>query len=147
MKEEVTILVADRNRHIREFLRRELTDQGYYVRLAKSGREILKWIYSHEPFHLLILDPYLPDIKEVAILEELNDRISALPVILHAFHLDHSSHLNTLKQWVFVEKTGNSIERLKEVISEMSIRFSAYNHTERSYKCGDSDPGNGVGSL
>ena len=119
MKEEVTILVADRNRHIREFLRRELTDQGYHVRLAKSGREVLKWIYSHEPFHLLILDPDLPDAKEVAILEELNDRIPALPVILHAYHFDSSSHLKALKQWVFVEKVGDSIERLKEVISEM----------------------------
>lgn len=119
MKEEVTILVADRNRHIREFLRRELTEQGYHVRLAKSGREILKWIYSHEPFHLLILDPDLPDAKEVAILEELNDRIPALPVILHAFPSDCSSPLIALNQAVFVEKVGNSIERLKEVISEM----------------------------
>ncbi len=119
MKEEVTILVADRNRHIREFLRRELTEQGYRVRLAKNGREILKWIYSHEPFHLLILDPDLPDAKEVAVLEELNDRIPALPVILHAFHSDYNNHLKALEQWVFVEKVGNSIERLKEVISEM----------------------------
>ncbi len=119
MKKEVTILVADRNRHIREFLRRELTEQGYHVRLAKSGREILKWIYSHEPVHLLILDPDLPDAKEVAVFQELNDRIPALPVILHAFHSDYSSHLKALKQWVFVEKVGNSIERLKEVISEM----------------------------
>lgn len=42
--------------------------EGYRVRLAKNGREILEWAYHHESIDLAILDLDLPDASVMAIL-------------------------------------------------------------------------------
>lgn len=44
-----TILIADRNSNVREFLKREMMTEGYRVRLAKDSREVLKWAFSQAP--------------------------------------------------------------------------------------------------
>ncbi|MFH1242426.1 MAG: response regulator [Pseudomonadota bacterium] len=119
MKEESTILIADKNPHIREFLRRELTGEGYRVRVARNCKEVLKWAYGPEPIHLLILDLDLPDEKDVPLLKELDDRVPAIPVVLHTFASDYATHCELPNRVAYVEKVGNSIERLKEVISEV----------------------------
>ena len=70
MKKEYKILIADRNSHVREFLKREMLAEGYIVQLAENGREVLKWTYSREPIDLLILDPDLPDAEESLLLKK-----------------------------------------------------------------------------
>jgi DNA-binding NtrC family response regulator len=54
-----------------------MTTEGYRVRLAKNGREVLRWIYHYEPLDLVVLDPDLPDANDAPLLEKLNDRIPA----------------------------------------------------------------------
>ena len=117
-----TILIADRNRNVREFLRREMMAEGYRVRLAKDSREVLKWVFSQAPLDLLIVDLDLPDAGEVEIFEQINDRIPQLPVVLHSFQTDHANYPEGLIAAVFVEKQGNSIEHLKKVVSKMLNR-------------------------
>ena len=117
-----TILIADRNPNVREFLKREMITQGYRVRLAKDSREVLKWVFSQAPLDLLILDLDLPDVDEVEIFEQINDRIPQLPVVLHSFQRDPASYTEPLINAVFVEKQGNSVEHLKEVVSKMLNR-------------------------
>lgn len=56
MDKSPTILVADRNANIRAFLERELMAEGYDIRLAKCGREVLKWAYRMQHIGLIILD-------------------------------------------------------------------------------------------
>ena len=56
MGDTFIIMIADRNRNVRELLRRELESEGYQVRLAKDGRQVLRSINSDEPPDLLILD-------------------------------------------------------------------------------------------
>jgi len=65
---QFTILISDRNHNVREFLKREMMAEGYRVRLAKNGREILEWAYHHESIDLAILDLDLPDASVMAIL-------------------------------------------------------------------------------
>ena len=113
-----TILIADRNPNVREFLKREMVAEGYRVRLAKDSREVLKWVFSQAPLDLLILDPDLPDGEEVALFKQINDRIPQLPVVIHSFKTDYADYPEALITTVFVEKQGNSIEYLKKVISE-----------------------------
>ncbi|HDZ24264.1 MAG: response regulator [Deltaproteobacteria bacterium] len=117
-----TILIADRNPNVREFLKREMMAEGYRVRLAKDSREVLKWVFSQAPLDLLILDLDLPDAGEVGLFEQINDRIPQLPVVLHSFQTDYSSYPGALITAVFVEKQGNSIEHLKKVVSKMLNR-------------------------
>lgn len=119
MEEKFTILIADRNPHIREFLKREMMAEGYQVRLARNGREVLRWVYHPDPLHLLILDPDLPDAGEVPVLEKLNDRIPTLPVVVHTFLSDYVHYPPLVSTDVFVEKEGTSIEGLKKVIDKI----------------------------
>lgn len=119
MKKPIKILIADRNSNVREFLRRELLAEGYSVELAENGREVLKWAYHREPADLLILDPDLPDAEESFLLKKLRQRIPYLPVVLHTFLSDYLSAAKIINPTEFVEKGGNSIEKLKKVVTEI----------------------------
>ena len=100
MKEQYKILIADRNPHVREFLKREMEAEGYDVRLAKNGREVLTWAYHQEQIDLLILDLNLPDENELCIPEKLQDRIPALPVVVHGFFSDYADRPDMCKNFV-----------------------------------------------
>ena len=119
MEKEFTILIADRNRHIREFLRRELMDEGYKIVLAKTGREVLKFVFSDERLDLLILDLDLPDASEFDILQKLEERFPVLPVVVHSFLSGYVNHSFVLSSAAFVEKEGSNIDRLKTVVREI----------------------------
>ena len=119
MNKQHTILIADRNSHVRGFLKRELTAEGYDIRLAKCGREVLKWAYRLEPLDLIILDLDLPDIDEHSLFSKLNDRIPVLPIVIHSFQPNGVKSTVNYEYAVFVEKGGNSIEKLKAVVNDM----------------------------
>jgi DNA-binding NtrC family response regulator len=123
MKEEFNIIIADRNPHVREYLKREMIAEGYRVRLAKTGREVIKWVYHHEPVDLLILDPDLPDTNIISLFENLQNRIPALPVVVHAFLADSADFTMGSLEVVFVEKSGSSVERLKHAVAHILIKF------------------------
>ncbi len=93
--------------------------EGYRVRLAKNAREVLEWIYHRGPLDLVVLDVDLPDAGEIALLENLNDRIPLLPVVVHAFSTDFCLNATPLNKVSFVEKRGNSIEPLKKTVSAL----------------------------
>jgi len=113
------ILIADRNPHVRAFLKREMTAEGYQIRVADSGREVLRSAFGPSPIHLLIIDPDLPDVEEPAILRQVQERIPELPIIVHSFDPDHAKHFEISNTLVFVEKCGKSIERLISLVAEM----------------------------
>ena len=121
MHKMFTILIADRNPHVRKLLERELRAEGYQVRLAENAREVFKWTFHHEPLHLIILDPDHPDADDVSILEKLLDRIPALPVVVHTYPSDYEKDSKDMNDVVFVEKRGSSVERLLQVVHETLI--------------------------
>ena len=119
MEKEFKILVADRNQHVREFLKRELTAEGYRVWLAKNVQEVLKKVYYPETLDLLILDPDLPGIDKLVLLKKLQNRIPALPVVVHTYLADYTDYMNELSNLPFVEKSGSSVENLKKMVHEI----------------------------
>lgn len=119
MEKEFKILVADRNQNVREFIKRELMAEGYRVGLAKNVQEVLKKVYQPETLDLLILDPDLPGTDKLSLLKELQDRIPALPVVVHTYLTDYTDHTNILSDLAFVEKSGSSIEGLKKMVHEI----------------------------
>ena len=121
MKKNFTILIADRNQHVRMFLQREMTVAGYRVRLADNAREVLKRAFQGEPLDMIILDPDLPDADETHMLEHLLDRIPVLPVVVHTYPSEHRGDPKDMNDVIFVEKTGSSVERLKQVVHETLI--------------------------
>lgn len=141
MEQEFTILIADRNRHVREFLLRELTADGYKVKLAGNGEETLKTVYDQQPLHLVILDPDFADRSDI--LEKIQDRIPAIPVVVHTLSPELLEGLWLSDTVTIVEKRGSSIVNLKELISslfqEINVRgesFTAARHGTPAEKGG-----------
>ena len=124
MRDHFTILVADRNRYVREFLRRELRGEGYEIILAKSAQEILDLIHEKNDMHLLILDVDVPCAKELSILEKAENRHPPLPVIVHSFSSDYREYASRSSTTVFVEKMGSSVDQLKHAVSEVLEKVS-----------------------
>lgn len=133
MKEIFTILIADRNSHIRMFLMREMMAEGYRVKLAGKGENVLKIAFSQENIDLLILDPDLPGIDAASLLNTLDDRIPALPIILHIsrrFCADED-FMTDNPSFTVIEKDGDSVERIKAVVEKLHSN-PALGFTERS---------------
>ena len=122
------IVIADRNPHVRKFLKRELEAEGYRIRLAESGVEVLKWAFHPDPLDLVILDPDLPDTVAGQLMDKLKDRIPPLKVVIHAFLSDYAAPHDTLSADAFIEKGGNSIESLKKAILDLNHRTPSRTH-------------------
>lgn len=131
MKNEFIILIADRNPHVRGFLKREMTAEGYRVRLAKNGREVVDRAYQNEPLDLLIIDVDLPDADEIFVLEKIQNRIPTLPVVVHTFLTEYLEHATILSTGAFVEKEGTNIDRLKKVVGEVLRRMYPHRFENR----------------
>ena len=129
MNDEFTILIADRNPHVRMLLKRELSAAGYRVCLAMNGRELLDMINIDDSPDLLILDLDIPCLGGVAILEMLEDRVPTLPVIIHSFQDSYHNHSDILNKYVYVEKTGD-LDHLKSTVEE--VLRKSYPHRSSS---------------
>lgn len=122
MKEGYNILVADRNPHVRELLRRELMLEGYQVQLARTGREVINYTLQHDSTDLLILDPDLSDTDASSLLKKLGERIPALPVVVHSFLPENNERWDGSVTVTFVEKRGSSVDHLKKIVAEILER-------------------------
>ena len=120
-RKEITILIADRNPHVRKYLQREMTAAGYRVQLADAGREVIEWAFHREPLDLIILDPDLRDADESRVLEHLLNRVPTLPVVVHTYAAEFRDVFKNVDGFYFVEKRGSSVERLKQVIYETLV--------------------------
>ena len=60
MKRIFTILVADKNKNVRDFLHRELAAEGYEVVVAGDGSQILAEIDREDRLDLLVFDLEMP---------------------------------------------------------------------------------------
>jgi len=112
------ILIADRNRHVREFLRRELTAEGYQVEVAGDGREVLLCLDRETPPDLIILDLEVPYVMELEVLARLKTRRPPVPVVIHSCLPESVNHNGSSLATVFLEKGGDPA-RLKGVVAEV----------------------------
>ena len=112
------ILIADRNRHVRDFLRRELIAEGYQVEVARDAREMWGQINGEAPPQLLILDLELPYLDEPEVWARLKDRQPPLPVVVHTFLPEYPTNLTLPIAAAFLEKKGDT-DLLKMVVAEV----------------------------
>jgi len=116
MGTQFTLLIADRNRHVRDFLRREFTAEGYLVDLAKDGKELVTILDSAVSHDLLILDLDMPCAGGPELLEHVLESKPLLPVVVHTFLTDDTTHSAIQKAAAFLEKSGTNLDQLKEVV-------------------------------
>ena len=130
MEDGYTILIADRNSHVRMYLMREMMAAGQRVKLAATGESVLKIAYTLGDVDVVILDPDLPGVEETNLIQTLRDRVPPLPVVLHT-HGRHEGDDLFVEDRCFtvIEKAGDSIERIKEAV-DMLLPSCARNIVE-----------------
>lgn len=119
MPDTFTILIADRNRNVREYLRREFVSDGYSVKLAKDGREMISLIQEEPPPDLLIYDLEAPYLNGPDSLGALEDTRPLLPIIVYTFLTEHANHKAVKRAAAFLEKRGNDIDALKAAVAKV----------------------------
>lgn len=132
----MSILVADRNPHVRELLKRELALDGLNVITANSWREVLHYVFGSTLIDLLVVDPSLSDMDTKKLLEKISKRIPPLPIILHTLPGDENT-IGEIKRTVFfIEKGNGCIEQLRELIHRLLktkfVSDASNNHTAHS---------------
>lgn len=123
MKKKFTILIADRNKNVRDFLRREFSAEGYEIITAKDGTEVLLEIGRDTPPDLIILDLEIPDADNSKILERAQTRNPPLPVVIHTFLTEETERDSQSETNVYIEKSGN-VDHLKSAVADMLHRFN-----------------------
>jgi len=118
MSETFTILIADRNRHVRTFLEREFLREGYHVELVKDGRELLSAAEKGDSLDLVILDPEIPGVNRQDLLSSLKRRLPQLPVVIHSFLEELADQAVVDIGSVFVEKTENT-DKLRIAVANL----------------------------
>lgn len=107
MEKKFTILVADRNRRVRQFLMREFAIEGYRVLLAEDKKDLSRIIRRDDTLDLLILDDEMLVPEESRIVEQLKNRIPPLPLIVHSFSTECVDPGLAHEAAVLVQKKGN----------------------------------------
>lgn len=122
MKKMFSILIADKNSNVRDFLRRELSAEGYEVAVAEDGGRILAEIERENGVDLIVFDLEMPDADSSKIFEKTRKRRPPLPVIVHTFLTEESERNNLGNSEIYIEKSGN-VGHLKAAIADMLNRF------------------------
>jgi two-component system response regulator MprA len=112
------ILLTDRNRHVRELLRRELETEGYAVAVARDAQEILALLGCGDIPDLLILDLEIPFLTEANLLESLKNTYPSLPVIIHSFQPENPNEFLGTGAVAFLEKSEDPYQ-LKQTIAAL----------------------------
>jgi len=119
MKKNFTILVADRNPHVRTFLKRELTSEGFKVQVAENATKVLKKAHHKEPINLIIVDPDFFDGDQAALIKQLQNRIPMSPVIIHTIQYDDKPYSADPRHTFIIEKREDSIVHLKKIANDI----------------------------
>ena len=125
-EKRIHLLIAERNSRVREFLKSELGIEGYIVWSVANDSELLDYVNKNKPMDLIILDPDLPVVNVPKTLKILKNRVPKVIIVLHAFYKGCEEYGNLLDDVIFVEKQGNSVVDLKQVILE-SLKFKLSN--------------------
>ena len=120
MNRPVILLIADRNPHVREFLKREMMAEGYQIRLVKSGQELIDDVHNPDTLpDMVILDPDLPDGNDLSLVHHIHQIVPGLPIVIHTLQTEMIHQLDAVHPVIFVEKKGSSVDHLKQAVKDL----------------------------
>ncbi len=114
------ILVADDEANIRLLLEEVLTEEGYQVTTAATGREALRKILK-EQYDLLIFDIKMPEMNGLEVVEKIRELKKDTPVIICSAykHLQDDYVVGTSSITAYVTKPVNLAEFKEKVRSAL----------------------------
>jgi DNA-binding NtrC family response regulator len=122
---EFKILIADRNRNVRNLLQRELLGEGYQVILAGEDRELIRLLHEENGADLLILDPDLPSSLQVSeLITLLHGHKPTLPIVIYTFLNDGLNYRDLPGVALCLEKEED-INHLKEGVTKIINKYYA----------------------
>jgi DNA-binding NtrC family response regulator len=119
MKKIYVVLVADRNPHIRDFVQRELKEEGHRVFTAKNADQLKGWILRPIQLDVLVIDPNMMGIENHEQIRNLLALRPKIPVVFHCFEPDCTSLKDIVEKVIFVEKSGQSVDTIKDIIGSL----------------------------
>ena len=122
-------MIVDRNRRIREFLRREFLAEDCRVQEAKSEYEVMRIIDSDVPPDLIILDLDLPVECAFSLLGRLKEWEPPIPVVIYTFLTDFSNLPAVQFADAFVEKCED-LTQLKQSVADVLRRRYPQRHAQ-----------------
>lgn len=111
-----TIILADRNRHVRALLARELAGEGYRVTSCGLGRDAAA--LAEAEGHVLVLDTDLPDMDVHGVVSRVRRARPGIPVVVHGHQPEEAGAALTLDDVSFVAK-GADPSRLKQALGRL----------------------------
>lgn len=118
MKTSFTILIADRNPRIRQFLEREFVSEGYRVLLARDGSELAATIVQDDTIDLLIVDDEITTQGGAQLVQLLSRQAPTVPFIIHSYQIGGADPPIGTAGATVVKKTG-SLEELKGSVKQL----------------------------
>jgi len=110
------IIVADSEPHIRQLCREELQDEGYEVRVAGKGKEVVRLVDTFKP-DVVILEMLLPDMSGLETGLMVKGTKKDTRIIFYSHYLPPED-LSTWGADDFVLKSFN-LDHLKEVVRRL----------------------------
>ena len=109
------VILADRNRHIRELLTRELGREGFEVKGCGLGREAASLAAIRAD--LLVVDTELPDMDAASVIRLARTARPRLPVAVYAYEEDDAAPCLKEPEVLFVPKGDDPAQLVRAVRS------------------------------
>ncbi len=112
------VLIVDDDAGMRAFVRASLETEGFDVRDAASAREGLD-VLAEEPLDLILLDVMMPGMDGWEMLQRVQERHGAIPVIMFSGKVDVASEAARRGATDFVSKPSDPqelVERAKQIL-------------------------------
>jgi DNA-binding NtrC family response regulator len=116
MNEIFTILIAERNRNVRELLRRELAAEGYRIETAGCAKEVDGRLPAAPPLDAIVLDNDMPEAGRAAMVRKIRLARPNLPVIVHGHGIEEAGEALRERFTTFVKKSED-LSRLKAAVA------------------------------
>jgi DNA-binding NtrC family response regulator len=132
MDRKYTILIADNNIHVRNFLARELGDPRHDILQAANHMQLFARIFGKQTPDLIIFDLDIPYINCIDVLKQIQDITPPIPVIVYSYLLEYRDHPLVQRTRGFVEKGGDIIA-LQNLVAEILHPHETLKHPEQEH--------------
>lgn len=113
-----TILITDKNPHIRELISRELETPEFKTYIIGSPEQILDKIYNPHKISLIVLDPDIVNENFTLFFNRLLKSFYNTNIVIHAY-AEWKDFFQNYTQINFIEKNGTSISSVKKIITTL----------------------------